>query len=146
MIYQIQFEAHPAQDDLKILEKGISDYAVRKKNQPPMDAFAFFVRDEHGQIKGGCNGYIYYGCLDIDQLWLDETIRGQGLGTQLMQKAETYAKKNKCLFATLNTMDWEALDFYKKLGYHVEYQRTGYLHHSVFYFLRKELVRLSYDE
>ena len=36
-------------------------------------------------------------------------------------------------------MDWEALDFYKKLGYYVEFERHGYLKESVFYFLRKDL-------
>jgi ribosomal protein S18 acetylase RimI-like enzyme len=41
-------------------------------------------------------------------------------------------------FSTVNTMDWEALDFYKKLGYEVEFERHGFLKDSIFYFLRKE--------
>jgi hypothetical protein len=38
------------------------------------------------------------------------------------------------------TFEWEALDFYKKLGYYVEFARHGFDKDSVFYFLRKDLV------
>ena len=31
-----------------------------------------------------------------------------------------------CTFATVNTMDWEALPFYQKLGYEVECIRDGF--------------------
>ena len=75
---------------------------------------------------GGCNGMIYYGCLYVDQLWVDESLRGQGYGTQLMQVAETLGKTRGCLFATVNTMDWEGLEFYKKLGYQIEFTRRGF--------------------
>jgi hypothetical protein len=37
-------------------------------------------------------------------------------------------------------MDWEARGFYGKLGYHIEFERHGFLKNSVFYFLRKSLI------
>lgn len=36
-------------------------------------------------------------------------------------------------------MDWEALPFYQKLGYSVEFIREGYDSDSKFYFLRKPI-------
>jgi len=39
-----------------------------------------------------------------------------------------------------HTFDWEALDFYKKLGFYVEFERKGFDKNSVFYFLRKDLI------
>ena len=56
-----------------------------------------------------------------------------------MQEAETLGKKEGCNFATVNTMDWEALHFYEKLGYMIEFVREGYQKNSKMYFLRKEL-------
>jgi ribosomal protein S18 acetylase RimI-like enzyme len=56
-----------------------------------------------------------------------------------MQSAEELAKCKNCLFLTVNTMHWEALNFYKKLGYVVEFQRNGFDKNGVFYFLRKDL-------
>jgi len=136
--YSIQYEPNPTQDDIQILQDGIQAYASLKKNQPQMEFFAFFIRNEDNKILGGSNGAMYYGCLYIDNLWLDEKLRGKHLGTELMQAAEKLAKEKGCLFSTVNTMDWEALGFYKKLGYKVEFERTGYFNNSTLYFLRKD--------
>lgn len=120
------------------LSSGIKDYAFEKKGHQPIETFAISLRDEGNEMKGGCNGVLYYGCLYIDQLWLEKMVRGHGFGKQLMEAAETLGKEKECLFSTVNTMDWEALDFYKKLGYFVEFERKGYHKNSIFYFLRKD--------
>ena len=54
-----------------------------------------------------------------------------------MQAAEKLAQEKGCISAAVNTMDWEALDFYKKLGYRVEFERHGLAKDSICYFLRK---------
>lgn len=77
--------------------------------------------------------------MHVDQLWIEEPLRKKGYGTQLMQLVEKLAKENNCLFLSVNTMNWEALDFYKKLGYFVDFERHGYSKDSIFYFLRKNL-------
>lgn len=143
-MYTLVYEKNPINKDIRKLDLGLSKHAALEKGQGPILEFAFFIRKKHfltkGSIKGGCHGCMYYGCLYVDQLWVDQTLRGKGYGTQLMQAAEDLGKQKGCLFATVNTMDWEALDFYKKLGYFVEFERHGYLKNSVFYFLRKQLV------
>ncbi len=88
---------------------------------------------------GGCEGNALYGCLYIDQIWVSETIRHGGWGNKLINAALDYGKKRGCTFASVNTMDWEALDFYQKLGFTVEFERKGFHKNSVLYSLRKEL-------
>jgi hypothetical protein len=44
---------------------------------------------------------------------------------------------------TVTTMDWEALPFYKKLGYQIEYVREGYENASRQFLLRKNLMNES---
>ena len=56
-----------------------------------------------------------------------------------MQSAVELAKNKKCLFVAVNTMHWEALDFYKKLGFYIEHERHGFEKNAIFYFLRKNL-------
>lgn len=137
MTLTINYEQNPSHDDTKILWEGISKHASHVRGLNPGKSFAFFLRDESRQIKGGCSGYIFYGCLYIDLLWVEEDLRGQRYGTKLVQEAEDLAKQHNCRFVTVNTMDFEALDFYKELGFYVEFERHGYEKDSIFYFLRK---------
>ena len=139
MNYQISYDANPRAEDIEILNNGIMEQAEQKKGMKQFDFFAFFLRNEEGTIVGGCAGDNMYGGLFVGQLWVKEQIRGMGYGTKLMQKAEALAKESRCNFMAVNTFDWEALDFYKKLGFFVEFERKGYDKDSIFYFLRKEL-------
>ena len=132
------YEKFPKQNEIEILSQGIAQNAKIKKNLDPVLPFAFFIRDSHNQIKAGCNGNIGYQWLYVDQLWVDENFRNQGYGTQLMQAAEDLALKNQCVSIAVNTAEWEALDFYKKLGFYVELERKWLAGHSKFYFLRKD--------
>lgn len=139
MKYKIFFKKNPSSDEIYVLDSGIMENAKQIKDQKPVEFFAFFIRDEQGQILGGCNCEICHGLLFVGQLWVTPALRGQGYGTKLMRTAEKYAQESGCHFLAVNTMDWEALDFYKKLGYYVEFERTGFAHNSTMYFLRKDL-------
>lgn len=139
MKYKITQEANPKPDEVQVLGDGIMAYATQKKGHKPIEFFAFFIRDENNKICGGCSCCNLYGCLYVDQLWLQENLRGKGYGTQLMLAAEKLGKEIGCTFSTVNTIDWEALGFYKKLGYKVDFERHGFLKDSIFYFLRKEI-------
>lgn len=136
--HPVSYEPNPHPQDLALLNQGIAAYAQQKTTQPPIEFFTFFVRDTANNIQAGCHGNTLYGCLHIDQLWVAEPLRHQGYGKALMLAAEEFGRKNQCNFATVNTMHWEALDFYKKLGYYVEFARMGFLDNAIFYFLRKD--------
>jgi GNAT superfamily N-acetyltransferase len=76
-----------------------------------------FARDEVGTIIGGLTGRTYWRYLDIAFLWVDEKYRGKGYATQLMRAAEAEARARGCERAFLDTLSFQALDFYLKLGY-----------------------------
>lgn len=139
MNYEISYESNPKPEDIQLLNDAITAIAKQKKGMKALDFFAFFIRDNDGTIIGGCGGDNMYGGLFVGQLWVKESLRGMGYGTQLMQKAEILAQESECNFIAVNTFDWEALDFYKKLGYYVEFERKGFDKNSIFYFLRKDL-------
>ena len=139
MKYKIDFESAPKADDTQILCDGVAENAKTKKGHNPASFFAFFIRDENKKIIGGCNGAILHDWSYVDQLWISESLRGQGYGTQLMTIAEKYAKEKNSRFISVNTYDWEAPYFYKKLGFYVEFERYNFDKDSIFYFLRKDL-------
>lgn len=123
----------------EILFRGISEEAFQAKGLPPIRPYSVFIKDQKQNVLGGISGTTFYGSLYIDSLWIDKTIRHQGWGTKLMLEAESIGRKRGASFVTLNTMDWEALPFYQKLGYSVEFIREGYEKHSKMYMLRKPL-------
>ncbi|MDR3476597.1 MAG: GNAT family N-acetyltransferase [Gammaproteobacteria bacterium] len=135
----IVYEENPKAEDVQVLNNGIIAFAKQQKNHKPFQAFGFFIRDNSETIQGGCNGVILYGSLHVDSLWVHESLRGKGYGKKVMAAVEKLAVENHCPFITVFTMDWEALDFYKKLGFYVEFERHGYEKNSIFYFLRKDL-------
>ena len=57
-----------------------------------------------------------------------------------MMEAEKIGYERRCTFSTVDTMDWEALPFYQKLGYSIEFVRKGFEKESKMYMLRNEVV------
>ncbi|MBP6985188.1 MAG: N-acetyltransferase [Alphaproteobacteria bacterium] len=137
--YPISYEPNASRQDIAVVDKGICDYAKQQRNMDPFETFDFFVRDGQGQILAGCGGVMYHGCLYTGSLWVAESLRGKGIGTRLLRAAEQLAMDKDCSMATIHTMDWEALDFYKQLGYQVELAREGYKNNSIMYILKKGL-------
>ena len=122
----------------KILFQGISKDALLVKGFPPIQALSVFLKDPEKNIWGGITGVTMYGSLYIDMLWVDQSLRHQGWGSKLMREAEKMGRERGASFSTLNTMDWEALPFYQKLGYSIEFIREGYEMGSKMFLLRKK--------
>lgn len=74
---------------------------------------------ESGEIIGGIIGGTYWGWMYIDILWVHENHRKNGIGTKLLMKAEKEAIKRGCHHVHVDTMSWQAPEFYKKHGYEV---------------------------
>ena len=121
------------------------EYLTEKINQESMEFgsaynFGLFVRDEHNTIIGGSNGSVVFGAIYTDQLWVKKEFRGTGLGRKIMEKIHDYARENGCTIATVATMSFQnARDFYEKLEYVVDFERSGYIMGSSMIFLKKNL-------
>jgi ribosomal protein S18 acetylase RimI-like enzyme len=112
-------EENPAPADLDFLEDQINAYNIGVTGIVDWYPLAIFVRDERGQIAAGINGGMWGGYLEIKNLWVREDLRGQGLGRRLLQAAEAQARARGCDQVLLDTHDFQAPEFYKKLGYSV---------------------------
>jgi len=122
-----------------VLYQGISNHAFEAKAMPPIAPFGIFIKDIYQNVLGGVSGFIFYGSMYVDALWVEADLRGKGWGRKLMEAAEKIGKEKGAHFANLNTMDFEALPFYQKLGYTIEFVREGYDKGCKMYLLRKPL-------
>jgi len=77
------------------------------------------VWDEEGNILGGITGNTKMHCLFIQFFWIDESLRGQGVGKKLLKMAEELAIEKQCRMIRLDTFSFQAPDFYKSQGYEV---------------------------
>lgn len=116
---QLIVEDNPNSADLAYLEDQINAYNIAVTGIVDWHPLAIFVRDGDGQIAAGINGGMWGGYLEIKNLWVREDLRGQGLGRRLLQAAEAQARARGCDQVLLDTHDFQAPEFYKKLGYSV---------------------------
>lgn len=77
------------------------------------------IAKEGDTIVGGIHGEILFDKMYISLLVVLETHRGQQIGMQLMEQIETAAIKKGIISIDLGTCEFQALDFYKKMGYNV---------------------------
>ncbi|MDF2668956.1 MAG: family N-acetyltransferase [Paenibacillus sp.] len=97
-----------------------------------------FLKNADGQIFGGMVGEICWNWLEIHYLFVDDAFRKLGYGKKLLSEAEKVAKDKKCDFIKLDTLSFQALDFYIKQGFEVfgTIQNAGRHTH---YYLKKEI-------
>jgi predicted acetyltransferase len=135
----IVYHEHSSQEEENILINGIIEEASLIKQMNKICPFSFFMKNTEGKTLAGIKGVSLYGCLYIDLLWVSPEHRHKGYGMNLVQAAEDLGRQRNCTFVCLSTMDWEALPFYQKLGYEIEFTRLGYQRNSKMYLLRKKL-------
>ncbi|MEH7267841.1 GNAT family N-acetyltransferase [Bacillus toyonensis] len=82
-----------------------------------MEEVSLVVKNEEGKIFGGVTGTMYFYHLHIDFLWVDESVRHDGYGSQLLHEIEGIAKEKGCRLILLDSFSFQAPEFYKKHGY-----------------------------
>lgn len=127
LLYQVGGVHHDIRPDifrpnaLKYTQSALEEL-LKDESKP------IFVADDNGSVAGYCFCQIrdYTGStaltdrkeLYIDDLCVDETRRGQHIGSVLYDHAVAYAKEIGCAFLTLNV--WcgndSAMRFYEKMG------------------------------
>ena len=120
MDYEVKLEPNPSAEDIQALEDGYQAFTESQVGEEGRRELVFFIRDENDSVVVGVKGqYSNYGWLWVGLLWVSEELRGRGYGTKLMNRIEQEARKNGCSNAYLNSFSFQAVEFYKKIGYRV---------------------------
>lgn len=96
--------------------------------------------DADGRVAGGLVGSSQFKWMKIEFLVVREDLRRMGIGQRLMTMAETEAVTRGCTSIFVDTMSYQAPDFYKRLGYgQVGFIRDWDSHGHDKYFFVKQL-------
>lgn len=86
----------------------------------PFEKINYVAKSDQNKIVGGINSVLYcWKILYIDILWVNDSYRSKGVGTQLIKKVEKAAKQKGCHLIHLDTFEWQAKEFYLKHGYEI---------------------------
>lgn len=127
------------EEDAGYVRKNLVDYNKQKIAYTDVEKVSVILKDDDEQIVGGILGHVDWNCLHIEILWVDDSLRGQGQGANLLKIAEKVALDKGCNLMKLDTFSFQAPDFYKKLGFEVFGVLKNYPEGFDHYFLYKRI-------
>ena len=101
-----------------------------------------YILDGHGAVLGGLIGRTNAipEWLEVATIWVADHVRHQGLGRELMRRAEEEAKQRGCRYVRLATSNYQAPTFYRKLGYELYGTLENCPRGETVYLFSKELI------
>ena len=107
----------PDADDVAFLEDRVVAATVAATGRADARELAILVREPEGSLRAGVYGWTWGGCCELQYLWVDDQLAGHGLGRDLIEAAETEARRRGCRQVVLFTFDSQAPRLYRHLGY-----------------------------
>ena len=101
-------ESHKSQE----IGNLIRVYNRSKREEAESEPLNLYV-ERKGNLLAGLVAETFGNWLEIEYLFVKEELRGQGIGSKLLQQAETEAKNRKLSFAFVNTYQFKLLIFIK---------------------------------
>ena len=122
------------EQDIQEIHAMLKEFNFSHREKSEDVPLGIFLEDENKKKLAGLTGETFGNWLCIRYLFVDESLRGQGIGRKIIEAAECEAKKRGCKYVFVDTFSFQAPDFYRKLGYKEvftleEYPYTGKRHY-----------------
>ena len=113
---EFEVEADPDPLDLEFLEAQVRREASAATGLGDGHELAIFVRDA-GKVVAGITGWTWGDSCELQNLWVEPSIRGRGLGSRLLAAAEAEASARNCSQTVHFTYDFQTGRLYERAGY-----------------------------
>lgn len=135
---QIRLENIESQKS-QVIGDLIRSYNRSKREAAESEPLNLYVEDDSGELMAGLVAETFGNWLEIEYLFVKEDLRGQGIGSKLLQQAESEAKKRNCRSVFVNTYQFQAPAFYKKHGYKEVFTLKDYPYTGQRHYYQKDL-------
>ncbi len=139
MNYEIKRSRLSKELEKKIIKGfGVHSKQVTGENRCGNEAQAFELT-QNGKFVGAIAANSFWGGLHIKYFFIEEEYRGKGFGRILMEKILEFGREEGCKLAFVETMSFQAPEFYPKFGFKIDFVRKGYDAGASFYYFSKDL-------
>jgi GNAT superfamily N-acetyltransferase len=135
----IEVIENPEAELIAFLDEKIAEFNWAHWEVSERKAIAVKLNDENGDVIAGAAGRTFGDWLMINTLWVSDTLRGQQVGSKILHKIEQAAQARGCNKVLLDTLNFQAMPFYEKHGYQVQWTQQGYPKTGCRYYMMKQL-------
>ena len=115
--------------------------AYNRSNREPSksEPLNIYLEDEQGNLVAGMVAETFGNWLEIEYLYVSDNLRGQGIGSKILEMAENESRNRGCKYSFVDTFNFQAPKFYKKHGYKEVFALKKYPYTGERYYYTKEL-------
>ena len=115
--------------------------AYNRSNREPSksEPLNIYLEDEQGNLKAGMVAETFGNWLEIEYLYVSDDLRGQGIGSKILEMSENESRNRGCKYSFVDTFNFQAPKFYKKHGYKEVFALKKYPYTGERYYYTKEL-------
>ena len=128
---EIKITDNVTDKDIDEIYQQLKKFNLSKMEPSEEIPLGVFMNDDNGVKKAGLTGETFGNWLCIKYLWVSEDLRGRGIGSQLLQAAESEAMKRGAKYVFVDTFSFQAPEFYRKHGYEEVFQLYEYPYSTV---------------
>ena len=143
--FSISTHQGSASEETAWIHQGLDTFNNAAAPLHEVQALSCFAHTPLGKLIGGAIGRCWGSFCELQQLWVEPSLRRQGIGSQLLSAFETLAQKQGCTSFYLETFSFQAPKLYELLGYCVAYEHRMYPHGIVKYIMVKHQTHHSLD-
>jgi len=117
---------HPTDDDLDFVDLGLDGANATVQALQDVRPLVCIAVRPGGERMGGIVGRTWGGCAELQQLWVHDDHRHQGVASALVRAFESGARARGARIVYLDTFSFQAPKLYQRLGYEVALMIEGY--------------------
>ena len=117
----------------------IRAYNRANREQSKSEPLNIYFEDEKGNLVAGMVAETFGNWLEIEYLYVSDSLRNQGLGSRILELAENESRNRGCKYSVVDTFNFQAPKFYEKHGCKEVFALKKYPYIGERYYYTKEL-------